>query len=106
VASGREGTRNLDCTAPPADLFCYLLLKRIKHLSDQTDPSRRERGSASRVCAHQTMSLMSRTWLVRCLSTNILDAPATVFLHVYEQANQNQAVPDATRAKKKKERDI
>jgi hypothetical protein len=52
------------------------------------------------------MSLMSRTWLVRCLSTNILDAPATVFLHVYEQANQNQAVPDATRAKKKKERDI
>lgn len=47
------------------------------------------------------MSLMSRTWLVRCLSTNIFDAPATVFLHVYEQANQNQAVHDATRAKKK-----
>jgi hypothetical protein len=30
----------------------------------------------------QTMSLMSWTWLVRCLSTNILDAPLTVFLHV------------------------
>lgn len=29
------------------------------------------------------MSLMSSTWLVRCLSTNIFDAPATVFLHVW-----------------------
>lgn len=105
MASGREGTRNLDCTASR-----FILLpasktnaesNRMKHLSDQTRAD--ERGSASRVCA-QTMSLMSRTWLVRCLSTNILDAPATVFLHVYEQANQNQAVHDATRAKKKKKR--
>jgi hypothetical protein len=38
----------------------------------------------------QTMSLMSRTWFVRCLTTNILDAPATVFLHVWKhRANQS-----------------
>ena len=38
------------------------------------------------------MSLMSRTWFVRCLSTNILDAPATVFLHVYTYKNgKNQS---------------
>jgi hypothetical protein len=52
------------------------------------------------------MSLMSRTWLVRCLSTNILDAPATVFLHVYEQAIQNQAMPNATRNRKRERRNL
>jgi hypothetical protein len=51
------------------------------------------------------MSLMSRMWLVRCLSTNILDAPATVFLHVYKQAIQSQAMPNATRKKREKKPD-
>jgi hypothetical protein len=44
------------------------------------------------------MSLMSRTWFVRCLSTNILDAPATVFLHVYTRtAKTNPESANAVR---------
>ena len=55
------------------------------------------------LCA-QTMSLMSRTWLVRCLSTNILDAPATVFLHVCERTAKQSRIRQCPVQRGRKER--